>query len=200
MNVAALRSFLVQSPKPATLRVHVDDAEQEVKLNRSFIRTAETVLALAPDLVECLDKDGKVLRAIRIEVDGATPDIAAVPAALTADPTALMVTHIADLLHRAYKHSTEVAFNKMVEVFDIVNARAENIEQRLERSEAQNRRLVSEQIETELERAEQQVAGGGANGFEQAIAEAFMSGRVAAAQQAPQPNGKPPAPKPRKAN
>ena len=200
MNASRIRGFLLVHPKPTVVRVTVDDDVQEVKLGKSYAKTAETIEALGPDLLECLDAEGKVLRALRDGAEARRSDAADIPAGLAADPNALMLTHFANLLHRAYEHSTEIAFNKMVEVTDIMSARSESIEQRLERAEARNRRLVDDQIETELERAEEAAANaaaaaGGGSELEQAMMGAFLSGKLSTGAAAPtngKTNGKPP--------
>jgi len=134
-------------------------------------------------LLECLDAEGKVIRAARMNTpEGRRSDAAEVPALLQTDPQAALLTHFANLLHRAYEHSTEIAFVKMVEVMERIGDRAEAIEQRLERTEAQNRRLVQDQVEDAFERAAEQAAaaedGGAGGGFLQQMAGAFMSGQL----------------------
>jgi hypothetical protein len=164
MNVGKIRGFLLQKPKPARVEVTVDGEPQDVELGRSYAKTAETIHALDPESVRCFNAAGTLLRAMTEEAsDSRRSDAAEIPEGLKGDPGALMLTHFANLLHRAYEHSTEIAFGKMVEVFDIMGARSESIEQRLERSEAQNRRLINEQVDAELERAEE-IAEGKADG------------------------------------
>lgn len=202
MNVARIRGWLLQQPKPSLLRVTTGDGEpQELRPSRSYAKTAESIAALGPDLVECLDGEGKLLRALRLsEVDAARSHAAEIPQGLASDPHALMLTHFANLLHRAYEHSTEIAFVKLVEVVERVGDRAEAIEQRLERAEATNRRLAQDQIDDALERAqeaaEKQAAGAGDGGdVLSQMAGAFLSGVRApgapgAAAPKPSPNGK----------
>lgn len=186
-------------PKPHVVRITVDDDVQEVKLAKSYAKTAETIEALGPDLIECLDAEGKVLRALREgSPEARRSDAAAIPSGLEADPNALMLVHFSNQIHRAYEHATEIAFSKMVEVFDIMSARSESIEQRLERAESRNRRLEQDQVDDAFDRAEEvaaaAVAGADGNPFEQAMASAFMGG-VLSKPQATKPaaptNGKP---------
>lgn len=181
MNVARIRGFLIQKPKPHVVRVTVDDEQREVALGRSYAKTAETIAALDADLVECLDKDGKLLRALDSEAPEARrSEAAAVPNGLEADPSALMLVHFSNQIHRAYEHATEIAFTKMVEVFDIMSARSESIEMRLERSEAMNRRLLNEQVDMELDRAEEIAEAKGKDGLGEQMFGAFLSGKMGA--------------------
>jgi len=156
MNASKIRGFLIQKPKPAKVRVTVDDETQDIALGRSYAKTADTIAALKPDLIECFSAEGALLRAMDADTPEARrSDAAAIPAGLETDPNALMLVHFSNQIHRAYEHATEIAFAKMVEVFDIMSARSESIEARLERSEAQNRKLINEQIDSEFERAEE---------------------------------------------
>lgn len=179
MNVARIRGFLLQLPKPNLIRITGDGEPQDIKPGKSYAKTAETIAALAPELIECLDSDGKVLRAQRTDTDESRrSDAAVMPPVIATDPHAAMLTHFANLLHRAYEHSTEIAFTRLVDLTERMGDRAEAIEQRLERAEAANRRLLQDQVEQAFERA-QEVAerGGEGNGdMLQQMAGAFFSG------------------------
>lgn len=201
MNVSRIRGFLLQLPKPHAVRVSGDGEPQTLKPGRSYAKLADTIAALSPDLVECLDKDGNVLRATRLEAEDAKrSDAAAIPEALKADPNALMLTHFANLVHRAYEHSSEIAFTKLVELVDKMNDRADGIEQRLERAESRNRALLQEQVDAELERAEELAARGidGEGDLGSQLLGGFMTGAMngkappakPAAGARPAPNGK----------
>lgn len=180
MNVARIRGFLLQLPKPALVRAFVDGEPEELKVNRSYQKLAETIAALQPEQIQCMDGDGKVLRAMRLDdAESHRSEAAPLPAALQTDPHAAMLAHFASLLHRAYEHSTEIAFTKMVEAFDRMNDRSAGIEQRLERAEAYARRLREEQAEDALDRAEEIVAtGAGGGGLGDHLAQAFLSGQM----------------------
>jgi hypothetical protein len=191
MNASRIRGFLIQQPKPHLVRVSSGDGEpQEIKPGRSYAKTAESIDALGCELVECIDGDGKLLRALRLgDVENTRSDAAPIPAGLAADPHALMLTHFANLLHRAYEHSTEIAFAKLVDLVERIGDRAESIEQRLERSEAANRRLAQEQVEDAIDRAQEAATKDGGTDMLQQMAGAFLSGRAQTAVKAPL-NGK----------
>lgn len=144
-----IRGFLLQHPKPTLVRLTSSDGDsEELKPGKSFAKLAETIAALGPDLIECLDGEKHILRAMRLgSVDAQRSDAAEIPEGIKADPNALMLTHFANLVHRAYEHSTEVAFAKLTEVMERMNERSDSIEQRLERTEATNRRLIQEAVD-----------------------------------------------------
>lgn len=195
MNANRIRGWLLQLPKPSSVRVSGDGEPQTLRPGRSYAKLADTIVALNPDLVEALDKDGNVLRATRMQSEDAQRSTAAeLPEGLKADPHALMLTHFANLVHRAYEHSTEIAFTKMVELVDKMNDRADGIESRLERTEAMNRRLLQDAVDAEIERAhteaQQQAAGEGDLG--QQLLGGFMTGAMNGKAQPAKPaaNGK----------
>lgn len=197
MNLARLRGFLLQLPKPHKIRVTSGDGEpQEIKPGRSYARTSESIAALGVDLVECIDTEGVVLRALRLsDSDAHRSDAAPVPAGIEADPQALMLTHFANLLHRAYEHSTEVAFTRLVELAERLSSHTESIEARLAQTEAALRRAQTDQIDDALERAQAALeTGNGAAGGDlmQQMAGAWLQGKMQqAAGGGAKPNGSP---------
>jgi hypothetical protein len=199
MNAAIVRGFLIQKPKPSRVRCTIDGETREFgPKGKSWAHTAETIIALQPELIELLGPQGDLLRAMRgvdaSEAPMPESDEVPIQPALRADPQALMLTHFADLIHRAYKHSTETAFTKMVELVDRMNDRSTSIEERLERAEAQNRKLANEQVEDAFERAEEVAAAAGQAGqsgeLVQQLAGAFLSGQLQKKGESPPPNGK----------
>jgi hypothetical protein len=194
MNSTRIRNFLISQPKPSSVRVFVDGEPQDIKLSgRSYSKLAETIDAMDGEQVQCLDPEGKVLRAMRLDdADAKRSDAAEIPTGLAGDPHALMLTHFANLIHRAYEHSTEIAFARMVDAFDRINDRSAGIEQRLERAEALARRLRDDQVQDAFERAEEiaeQAGQTGNDAFVNQMAEAFFSGRMNRSAGA-KPNGK----------
>lgn len=184
MSVARIRGFLLVAPKPSAIRVTSGDGEpQMIKLGKSWAVTAATIDALNVDLIEVVDASGQILRAMRMTgPEAQRSEAASIPVGIHADPNALMITHFANLLHRAYEHSTEIAFNKLVDVMERMGDRSEAIEQRLERAEAANRRLTQEQVDDAFERAEEVAAEKSDSGdLLQQLAGAFMQGSGAGA-------------------
>jgi hypothetical protein len=191
MNGGRIRGFLIQLPKPAKIRVSSGDGEpQEIKPARSYARTAESIEALGVDLIECLDKDGVVLRALRLsEPESRRSDAADVPKGIEADPHALMLSHFANLLHRAYEHSTEIAFTRLVELAERLSAHTESIEARLAHTESALRREQADRIDEAYERARESIEKGDTSDpLVQQMMAAFVGARSTPS--APKPNGK----------
>jgi hypothetical protein len=193
MNPGRIRGFLIALPKPTRILVRTSEGEdQEIKPGRSWAKVAETIAALDPIKLELYDADDKLLRAQRYDdADSRRSDAAEVPDSLRGDPHAAMLTHFANLLHRAYEHSTEVAFVRLVEITDRMNERSDAIERRLERTEAQNRRLFEQQLEDAIERAHETADVKEGGGFADQMLSSFLGGRGMAAQPMPppKPNG-----------
>ena len=146
MSSWALRNFLLKQPRPDLVRMRLPDGEvQELKptnRGRSLHKTAMSIHAMAPERVECLDAEGRILRAIRTDVEPSTSeDAPTAPGCLTDDPETARLTHFANLLHRAYEHSTSVAFTKLIEL--------------VERAETAYRESVSTRIKEAFDRVEE---------------------------------------------
>lgn len=199
MNVAKIRGFLLQHPKPNLVRLHGDGEPQDLKPGKSYAKTAESIAAIAPDLIEALDAGGKLLRAMRTtDAEFEQRVDVPVPQLLAMDSNAAMLTHFANLLAGAYKHSTDVAFTKLVEVVERIGDRAEAIESRLERQEALNRRQQQQYVDDALAAAEELAekareeaeAAGGKDELLSNLAGAFLGGMGGKAQAAPKPPAK----------
>lgn len=202
MNVQSIRGWLLQLPKPTLVRCMVNGETEELKPGKSWQKLAESVAALDPEQVQALDAEGKIIRAVRLDdADSRRSDAAEIPAGLAQDPQALMLTHFANLLHRAYEHSTETAFNKMVDLVDRMNDRSQGIEERLERAEARSRRLQDDAVAEAYDRAEEIVAQAAAGGSKEELGmqllNTFLGARAsmpqpaaASSNGAPKPNGK----------
>lgn len=186
MTVAELRGWLLQQPKPAVIRCTIDGEVEELKPGKSWAKTAETIAALQPELLQAYDAAGKLIRATRFEAEPSGKRAAAappeLPALLATDPHAALLHHFATLLHRAYEHSTQVAFEKLVDVVERQGDRADAIEQRLERTEARARRLQDDQVDDAYARAEELAAEATTSGsdaeFKNHLMQAFLSGQM----------------------
>lgn len=145
-----IRNWLIQRPPPAILRMTTDGDVEEVTIgNRSKARLAESIVAKGPDLLELLDSGGKFIRAMRLDVEPQARSAYAPepPEAIRADPQAALLTHFANLVHRAYEHASDIAFAKLVELVERMETRSQAIEERLERTEAAYRREQRERID-----------------------------------------------------
>lgn len=176
-----IRKFLLGQPHPAVVRLTTDGEVQELKPGRkSKIKIAETIAAVGPELVECLDGGGNLLRAMRTDDDpkprsAKAPDL---PDEIKADPHALMLTHFANLIHRAYEHATDIAFQKLVELAERMDARSQSIEERLERTEANLRREQKERIDDLYDRADEAIERAESGEGKERILESLVQGAV----------------------
>jgi len=200
MTPRQIRNWMLQHPKPASLRLVMPDGSvDDVEVRGSFVKLADTIAAKGPELLEArgLAPKRELLRAIKLsEPETTRSDAATVPEEIRADPTALMLTHLANLVHRAYEHSTEIAFGKLIELVERMDARSDAIEQRLERTEAMYRRTLQAQLDDAWERAEA-VAEEAAAKIEEAggdpsqqLMQAFMQGAAQGGVKPARPNGK----------
>jgi hypothetical protein len=153
MDVHALRGWLLRQPRPVTIRIVTPDQQHhELTIDGSWQSAAESVLALGPELVQALDGQGKLLRAVRPAEEardqpGSSPStVASTPLPPNADPQTVMLSHFADLLAAAYRHSTEVAFDRMVSLFEAVNRRSEALERSLDTTHRLLRKAWEEQV------------------------------------------------------
>lgn len=207
-----LRNFLIRDPAPTTIRLTSAEGEttEITPGKKSRVKIAETICAVGPELVECLDANGNLLRAVRPDSEEAQASGAPeVPPVIANDPNAAMLSHVANLLHRAYQHSTELAFTKLVELVERMDERSNAIEQRLERTETAYRREQQARLDELYQRAEEiaaRAAGGAAPAGKEAILDTLVSNmfRGAAArqqaQQAAPPGAAAPAPAPAPGN
>lgn len=173
----SIRNFLIRQPTAHEVRVTREGDVGIVAKGGSWAKCADTLRALQPDLVELLDKDGKVIRAMRpAEEHDAEASSPEPPAALAGNAEAAMLTHFANLIHRAYEHSTTVAFSKMVELVERIDGRADTIEARLERTEAAYRRAMQQRIDDALDQAEELQEQSGSGDLLTTMANTFAQG------------------------
>lgn len=202
MTAAQIRTFLLGAPKPERLRLTCADEEAhdiEVPRNVSWKKFAESIAALRPELIEAYDGEGKILRAVRPnEVEAAEP-AAAAPSSSTAtsssssrtasanpDPILAVLDRFGVLLADAYRHANEVAFNRMVDLFEAVNRRSEALEKSLDSTHKLLRRAWQDELEAQTAAAEANAQAAG-DPLGQVVS-AFVQGQVAGAA-APKPNG-----------
>jgi hypothetical protein len=180
-RIKKIRSWLMKQPRPHAVRVMTLDGEiNDVRIppNPRWVDVAQTIDSLEIATLEAHDENGALLRAERYgEEPELLPDTSGpvpIPPALANDPETARTTHVANLLARAYEHSTNVAFDKLVQLFEIVNARSERMEERLERAE--ERRDFEFEARLRGEAATQPDA---AHGILQALANGVTAGQAA---------------------
>jgi len=166
-----LRNWIMKHPRPAAIRISRDGQSQLISIPVKVIwaEIAETVEALDPDLIELLAADGSILR-----VDKALPADPRPPApvelnsfarrppkpvegAARNDQAIEHMTAVSEIIAAAYKHSTEVAFARMVDLFEAVNRRSEALERSLDLTHSLLRKSYEDQLETAIEAASAQV-------------------------------------------
>lgn len=193
MSAAKIRGFLLQKPKPSSVRLTGEGEPEVIKVGRSYSKLADTIEALDVDLIECLDASGAVLRAMRLSsADTQRSDAAEIPAVIATDPNAAMLTLFANLIHRAYEHSTETAFQKLVEMMDRHMGYTESVEARLAATDNLLRRTQREQIEAELDRVDElaaKAAAGEGGGLGEQMLQSFIGARMNGAGVAPKSKG-----------
>jgi len=198
----AIRRFLLRHPHATVVRLTVaGGATQDMRPGKQqWSKVADTIYAIAPELIECLDASGALIRAMRPSAEAETSEAAPpAPNAIIEDPETARLTHFANLIHRAYEHSTNVAFTKFVELVERLDARSESMEHRLEQVETMYRRAVHAQVNDAQRRVEElldaaEAAAEAASDSDKPdmlreMATAFLAGRAQDAAR-PRANGK----------
>lgn len=193
-----LRNWLMRAPQPSIIRLRWEDRDvdnvQEIKVEAkpSWVTHAETILSLEPQRVELVSDTGTIIRADRFDkmASGpARPARAELPAALAGDPHAAMLHHFGTLLAEAHQFATGVAFDKLVEVFELQRDIAQAQQARAESAERLYMQERADRLDEEAERLEEErEAAAEATGGLGDIGQAFMSGLTNGKQE-----GKPPA-------
>lgn len=195
-----LRSTLVKQPQPARILVRTQDGEDHDvagagKGGRTWAAVARTIMALEPELVQLFDEQGTLLRAVH--KDQANVDAPATPAAaysaspLHADPETARLVHFANLLADAWRFSTGIAFQKIVELQQQQTDRAIAAENRMERIEAARQREMKERMEDLYDEAEamREAAQRGDAAGARSIFESFLEGMMGGQAEAKHANG-----------
>jgi hypothetical protein len=154
MDARALRGWLLTQPRPVTIRVAADDGNAHmIKVERgaSWAKIATTVAALQPELVEALAADGSLIRAVRPDEvaaeDAGDEDPTAIPAVLAQDTENARLIIFAKLLADAYKHTTDVAFERLANLFEASTKRSESLERTVDAQSRQIQKLILDQIQ-----------------------------------------------------
>jgi len=193
LSASNLRKWFLRQPHGDIIRMTVGDGViQEIRPTRSqsWAKISETVHAIAPELIELLDKDEHIIRAMRPgEETEANASAPLPPAPITLDPETARLTHFANLLHRAYEHSTNIAFEKMVSLMEAMNQRSDSIEARLERAESAYRRVAAEQLKDAWDRVDEASEAAENGDLKDQMLLSFLHGASARKPPAPRANG-----------
>lgn len=211
MIASEIRFWLMRQPRPAMVRVlcGTERTTVPVAAGQSWANVAQTIEALAPDLLEALDTNGNTIRATRGDDDGdeaelgrgstASAPVAPPPAVpiqqLIIDPETARFELFARLLVEVTKHATEqaragneVAFAKLVDIANIMGKRGEALEASLAATERMLHKAWEERVEAEVDAAETRAEASAANPLGE-IMSAFTGGQERAGAKAA-PNGK----------
>lgn len=177
MNAAQLRTWMLPKPRPTSLRVRMGKTADVIPCaGQSWSALAKTVEAMQADVVEALNDDGLLIRAIRpndIDDDDKEPEEEPKPPLSAYDPETVRFELFAKLLSEAYAHSNTTAFDKLVAIADVGARRAEA----LEKTMATYDRMRRQELEQKIEQYEGQIeaAGGDGNLLTQ-MAQQFFAG------------------------
>lgn len=167
------RNFCMRSPRPALVRVLSAEGSNDIQIEpeQNWARLGDTIDALDPDRVELYTENEVLLRAEKRKVPR-NEQYVRMPDGLHKDPEAARLMHFADLLHRAYAHSTEVAFNRIVDIVSMQQETNRELAQRAEKAERDKLRYLQELITLRGGA----VAGEGEGGGLESLLQAFMGG------------------------
>ena len=177
----AIRQWLLKKPRPNTVRVtSVAGEVSDVKIaeNPRWRDVADTIDSLDPASIHAFDNEGNVLRAEKLadvpEQDDLEPQAVPVPGVLHSDPETARMNHFGALLAEAYRHANTVAFDRMIDLVDRMNTRAELQEQRMERLESAYQAEMHARFQEQLAAAQEANQGG-----EDGILSSFLGGAKA---------------------
>lgn len=130
-----LKLWLMQSPRPAAIAVTCTDGGTRKlkpptqKGSAGWLQLAKTIRALSPTRIEALSKNGEIVRVVDAKDKGERePDDDDEALPLEHAVFLKLLSAFSDHLSNAYRHSTDVAFDKMVAVFEATNKRTESLE------------------------------------------------------------------------
>jgi hypothetical protein len=179
MNVQSIRAWLMIAPRPKAVRVSSEGvAPQTIATpdGTKWIQVAESIAALQPELVEALTAEGGTIRAMRPDELDAEEESAAedtIPVNVN-DPLSVQLITISRLLADAYRHSTDVAFDKLLAMFDASTRRQESLERSVDTMNRMLNKAIADQLQASIDGA---ANAGGGTVFEQLIS-SFMQARA----------------------
>jgi hypothetical protein len=157
-----LRKWLMQQPRPHAVRVtSLDGGVHDVVCGTPWTNCADTVASLQPEHLQALNAEKQTIRALRVadlSEDWSPDDHAparrppppampefAIPAAAM-DPESARFVLFARLISEAYKHSTQVAFDKLADIVEAMSRRAEAGDRAREAVNRAHVKMLEEQI------------------------------------------------------
>lgn len=165
MNVKSLRSWLLLRPRGNRIVLRSGDKTSEIALDAetNFAKLSESIEAIDPESIEMVAVDGKIIRASKSTAfeDGIDDED---PAALLriraqSDAETARFQLFSDHLAQAYRFATEIAFERMVDLFAAVNRRSESLEKSLDATHRLLGKAYQQQVDSVLEAAEAEASG-----------------------------------------
>lgn len=179
MTPREFRAWLLCQPRPVACRIIAGDGREhkfEISAGITWAAAGESIAALQPELVEALDAKGQMLRALRpreiVESDDDDDD-AKEERIVTTDAETERFVIVARLLADAYRHSTDVAFSKLVDLLEGVTKRSESQDRSLQTME----RMMRKQWEDQVLRQAGELQGDGEPLTLESLMAAFMQGQ-----------------------
>jgi hypothetical protein len=158
VNVETIRSFLAKRPRPAKLRVVGSTGDREIKVvaGQNWTMVSKTVSALEPETIEAFDDAGTLLRATNGDEDdeSTTRNAARAVAKGGTDPESIRFNAFAAHIAEAYRFATEVAFARMVDLFEAVTRLNAEQSKSLENMQKILGKMYQERVDEALEAAE----------------------------------------------
>jgi hypothetical protein len=147
MDANDIRVWCMQHPRPAMVRcTNADGLVQEVLVQGAWTKLADTIHALQPELLEAVNQEKMLIRALRpndISEDwgaddqpeprrprAAPPSLRDIPITAS-DPETQRFALVAQLIADAYRHANEAhdtAFQHLVEIVNAATRRSESVE------------------------------------------------------------------------
>src|SRR5271156_1102974 len=157
MTPEQIRSWLMQEPRPAQVRVTAGDGVRTLSISTAVTwkKWGDTIHALDPHLLEALDGQGNLIRAERpgeahAEEPAAPAAPSVAPVVADTDENRRFVL-VAQLIADAYKFGTTTAFDKLVAIADIHARRSESLERSLQSAERMLRQAEQRAIDAEAD-------------------------------------------------
>jgi hypothetical protein len=210
MNADQLRQWLMKAPRPAKVRVTDSDGQMNdvVCGQTPWTTVADTIETLHPELLQALDAQGGIVRACRpmdVSEDWSSqddlsfrkpPPRAPAPPQIPIadlDPESKRLVLMAGLLAEAYRHSTDVAFERLSEMLDARTRREESVDRTREAMYRAHVRMLEDQIKEMGKEPVDPPSEGGLLGemLQSALQGAVMGGGLGGGSGAPA-NGKAP--------
>jgi len=203
-RAAAIRTWLMKAPRPASLRVYsTDGKEYDVELRQgvAWSETAVNVAALLPQRIEASSQDGKLLRAVIVDTliektEAATQQAhAAFVAMQSTDPETQRLICFATLLERAHERATEAIRETVTQAFSMQREIAESlaVQAATERATANELTVGIRNLLVQQAQEAADLIGEKEQSPLERMAESFMTGQAAAGvagDAQPKPNGK----------